>query len=106
VIVRNQQLYSVERDRWVRLLDLGQIPEHRAWPQLLHALSRLLRWIEDERLERLSDYMLSSQARSLADEIEPDLRYAGLRVERDGARGSAYWRSFAELATAALDLLS
>jgi hypothetical protein len=37
----------------------------------------LVRSLEDEQYDKLSEYMLASEARTLADEILPELRYAG-----------------------------
>jgi len=46
-----------------------------AQSQLLHALRVLGRWHEDEGHEELSDYMLAAEARVLAEQITPELRY-------------------------------
>lgn len=74
-------------------------------PQLLHALGRLARWLEDASLDELSPYMPASRARDLADEIEPELRYAGVHFNGGHRPGADYWESFCELAGAALESL-
>lgn len=104
----NELRYGAERERWATMLGLTaeQLPLHRDWPQLLHALRRLARWLEDAELDELSPYMLASRARDLADEIEPELRYAGVHCNEARRSGADYWQSFCELANAALDAVA
>jgi hypothetical protein len=64
-----------------------------------------VRWLEDEELESLSPYLLSSEARTLAEEILPDLRYAGVRVPFGTTKGAAYWEDFNDLVNEALAAL-
>lgn len=78
------------------------LPTERSWPQILHALLVLVRWRDDEQHERLSPYMLASQARSLAEEIAPELRYAGVRIAPGGRLGADYWQDFVKLVDGAL----
>ena len=101
----NQHRYGIDGDTWAQLLGLTRLPEYRDWPRLLHALRRLVRWLGDERLDELSDYMLASAARTLADDIAQDLAHAGVRIQADGRPGEAYWQTFAEMTAAALDVL-
>lgn len=105
VTVGNQQRYDIERDRWAQMLAVARLPGHRDWPQLLYALRTLVRWLGDGRLDRLSDYMLASEARSFADEIAPELGSAGVRIDGDGQPGAAYWQTFSALVGATLDAL-
>lgn len=51
----NELRYGAERERWATMLGLtaNQLPIHRDWPQLLHALRRLARWLEDTSLDEL-----------------------------------------------------
>ncbi len=99
----NELRYGAEPQRWATMLGLttDQLPIHRDWPQLLHALRRLARWLEDTSLDELSPYMLASRARDLADEIEPQLNYAGVHLKEARRPGADYWQSFCELASAA-----
>jgi len=101
----NQHRYDIDRDKWAQLLGLTRLPEYRDWPRLLHALRRLVRWLSDERLDELSDYMLASTARTLADNIAPELSNAGVRTQAHSKPGAAYWNTFEELTVAALDAL-
>jgi hypothetical protein len=107
VTVGNEQRYDIDRDRWAALLGLAvmDLPSERAWPQLLQALRRLLRWLEDEQLKSPSPYLLASQARTLAQEILPELRYAGVNAPLSSRKGADYWQDFIELVQAALAAL-
>jgi hypothetical protein len=107
VTVGNEQRYRIDRDRWATLLGLTEadFPSERDWPQLFHALRVLVRWLEEEQHEELSDYMLASDARTVADEMVPELRYAGVRVPLDGRPGAEYWQDFVDLADAAVAAL-
>ena len=107
VTVGNEQRYGIDRERWATLLGLAEdgLPGERDWPQLFHALRMLFRWLEDEQHDELTDYMLASEARTLADEIVPELRSAGVRVPLDGRPGAEYWQDFVELTRAALTAL-
>ena len=104
VTVGNEQRYRIDRERWGTLLGLpvDGLPTERSWPQLLHALRVLVRWLEDEQHERLSPYMLASEARTLAEEIGPELRYAGVRIPEGGRLGAEYWHDFVDLVEAAV----
>jgi hypothetical protein len=99
VTVGNEQRVSIPRDRWAVLLGLSvrDLPTHQAWPQLLHALRALVRWLEDDRHDTLSEYMLASEARTIADEITPELHYAGVRLGEGSRQGAEYWQDFVEL---------
>jgi hypothetical protein len=107
VTVGNQHRYGVDRERWATLLGLTEdsIPSGRDWPQLFHALRVLVRWLEDEQHDKLSDYMLASEAHTLAHDIVPEVRYAGVRVPVDGRPGAAYWQDFVELTGATMAAL-
>jgi hypothetical protein len=61
--------------------------------------------VADDRSDKLSDYMLASEPRGLADEIVPKLRYAEVRVPLDGRPGAEYWQDFVELAGTAVTSL-
>ena len=108
VTVRNEQRYAVQRDRWSGLLGLrvDGLPSHRDWPQLFHALCLLARWLEDDRHDALSEYMLASEARVLADGITPELRYAGARINESVHTGADYWQDFVALVIAAVGALT
>ncbi len=88
--------YSVRREDWAGLLRIerDEIPRHHDWIQTLGPMRLVLRWLHDERIAALSDYMLASEARVLLSDLEADLRFAGYAVERHGAHGAAYWDAF------------
>jgi hypothetical protein len=104
VTVGNEQRYNIDRQDWAAFLGLevDDLPSERSWPRLLYALRRLLRWLEQEDQESRTPYMRASQARTLAAEILPDLRYAGVRVPLGGRTGADYWEEFVALVGAAL----
>jgi len=75
-----EQRFAVDRARWAHLLRLEphEVPEYRAWPTLLGALRRILRWLLRPDLEPLSDYLRASHAADLLDQVRPDLLRAGV----------------------------
>lgn len=105
--VANEQRYGIDRGRWTTVLDItrDELPTHVAWSQMFYALRRLVRWLDDEANANLSDYMLASQARVLAEEITPELRYAGVRADRPTRTGADYWQDFVTFVDAAVAAL-
>jgi uncharacterized protein YegP (UPF0339 family) len=104
--VGNEQRYAADRVRWAEFLrpaDLERVI-HRDWPQLLAVLRRVLRWLRNPGLEELSDYMLASETRSLLEDIEPDLTYAGIRVDF-GRRAERSWAALEEVLASAIAAL-
>lgn len=91
--VGNEQRFSAPRDRWSHFLKLDDLPRHEDWPQLFAAYRKVLRWLADPAHEDLSDYMLSSEARTLAEEVTPDLQFAGIAID-DQPDDSAYLERF------------
>lgn len=91
--VGNEQAFSIPRDSWAQFLELDELPRQEDWPQLFGVFRKALRWLADPAHEGLSDYMLSSETRTLAEEVAPDLRFAGVRTNppRDD---SSYFESF------------
>jgi DNA-binding transcriptional ArsR family regulator len=79
--VGNEQRFSAPRDRWSRFLPLDELPRHEDWPQVFAVCRKVLRWLADPAHEDLSDYMLSSEARTLAEEVNPDLQFAGIAID-------------------------
>jgi hypothetical protein len=93
--VGNEQRFSAPRDHWAPLLELepDEFPLHEDWPQLFAAYRKILRWLADPAHEELSDYMLASEARTLAEEVRPDLQFAGVRIE-ESPDDPSYLESF------------
>ena len=91
--VGNEQRLSAPRDRWSRFLSLDNLPRHEDWPQLFATYRKVLRWLTDPAHEDLSDYMLSSEARTLTEEVTPDLHFAGVAVDSQ-PDDSAYLERF------------
>jgi hypothetical protein len=106
--VGKERRYGIERERWAALLGLSvdELPVRRDWPQLLYAMRLLTRWLEDESHAALSPYMLASEARVLANQLEPELLFAGVHFSAAGPAGADYWQRFADQAKAAVDALT
>ncbi|MGH7490483.1 MAG: hypothetical protein ACREMY_33450 [bacterium] len=66
---------------------------HEDWPQLFAAYRKILRWLADPTHQELTEYMLSSEARTLAEEVRPDLQFAGIGIN-DAPEDSSYLESF------------
>lgn len=99
------RFYSVDVERWRTFLELERLPLHRDWPQLFAALRLLVRWLRRPDLDELSPYLRASEARRFMRQIEPELRYAGVRVS-DARTGADYWETFVENVEAALSALT
>lgn len=91
--VGNEQRFSAPRDRWSHFLTLDVLPRHEDWPQVFAAYRKVLRWLADPAHEDLSDYMLSSEALTLAEEVNPDLQIAGITIDGE-PDDSAYLERF------------
>jgi hypothetical protein len=97
--IGNERRYYINRGIWGELLALGPEtwPTYREWPRLLSAVRRVVRWLENNRLDELSPYMLASEARALMTDLEPDLAFAGVSLPTaSSAEGETYWRVFIE----------
>jgi hypothetical protein len=77
-VVGNENRFGPTLSNWERFLEIGELPLHVDWPQLLRACRVVLRWLDEAAEADFSDYMRLSEARALLEEIEPDLRFAGV----------------------------
>lgn len=93
--VGNEQRFSAPRERWSHFLELDDLPRQEDWPQLFAVYRKVLRWLADPTHEDLSDYMLSSEARTLAEEVTPDLQFAGITID-DQPHDSTYLEGFTQ----------
>ncbi len=93
----NEQRFELDRGRWLGLLGLEMPPRHVDWPQFLHAMRVLLRWLRDNESAGLSEYMLASGARQVLEEVGDDFRFAGIPVSAAGPDGTAYWQHFEQV---------
>lgn len=82
--VGNEQRLEASRESWGRFLGLERLPQHVDWPQLFAAYRTVLRWMANLATQNLSEYMLASEARSLVEEITPDLLFAGIAIDPGG----------------------
>lgn len=106
VTVANERRFSMDRDVWADALAVDVLPRHREWPQLLRAAARLSRFVENRRLDKLTEYMLASAARDVMAGVEEDLIYAGVPVVRGHHHGEEYWSAFGETVRLTLNVLN
>jgi hypothetical protein len=95
-VLGNEQRFQAPRQRWAEFLGLEEFPSHRDWPQLFAVYRRLLRWVVAHEAAELSPYMLASEARTLAEELDGDLRFAGVFFDASGPSGEDYWDAISE----------
>jgi hypothetical protein len=103
--VANERRYSMSTTLWQEVLTLAELPRHRDWPQLLWAIRRIARVLEQSVLDEASEYMLASAARDLMQEVEESLRFAGVPVVGGHRPGAEYWSAFAETVQLSLNVL-
>lgn len=101
--VGNEARYGVDRERWAAFLgfDPNRIPGHRDWPQLLHALTEIRRWLARPDLDEMTEYQRASVARELTTRLAPALTHAGVPIRTSGL-GADYWPTFVENVEAVL----
>ena len=92
----NEQRYQASSQSWAEFLELAEFPTHRDWPRLFATYRRVLRWAVAAERSQPSPYMLASDARVLAEEIAPDLRFAGEPFDAGGPPGEDYWSVISE----------
>jgi hypothetical protein len=90
----NEQRLSAPRGHWAQFLELDELPHHEDWAQLFAAYRKILRWLADPAHDGLSDYMLASETRTLAEEVRPDLLAAGIGIDSGSSEDSHYFESF------------
>jgi hypothetical protein len=103
--VSDDRQYSRSYDDWAALLRLGdprELPLHFDWIPAYRALTRILRFLQSPGLETLSPYLRASQARTLIDEIDADLRTLRVPPEAFAGFGADFWDAFVEIARAAI----
>lgn len=101
VDISDDRHYSTRHAHWATLLRMPAAPDlplHYDWIPTLRALARIVRWLSQPGLDDLSPYLPASQARTLVDELETDLRYAGVPVGLYPALGADFWDEFSEIA--------
>jgi hypothetical protein len=76
----NENQFEAPRERWSEFLDVAPLPRSEDWPQFFRAYRLILRWLVDPATQGLSDYLLLSSARTLLEEVRPDLLFAGIPV--------------------------
>ena len=95
----NERRYYLDRALWGQFLRFqpNSWPTYRDWPRLLGAVRQLSRWLQDPALDDFTPYMLASNARTLMEQVEPDLAVAGVSLARGRqVDGAQYWQGFVE----------
>jgi hypothetical protein len=98
----NERLFTVNRDKWATLLEVGPsgeyMPSFLSWVHLLPAALEISTWLDNEADTKDSEYLISSRARSLIARVGRDLGMAGIDVSpRRPVEGAAYLSAFAEI---------
>lgn len=101
--IGNEARYGIDRERWAAFLGLDpdRVPDHRDWPQLLHALTEIRRWVGRSELDEMTEYQRASEARQLLARLKPELSHAGVPIS-DTGKGADYWPTFVENVEAVL----
>ena len=97
--------YSTNVAVWAALLEIETAPSmpfHFDWIPTLRALTRIHRWLQRPTLDDLSPYLRASQARTLATEIDGDLRSVVAPLDVYATRGADFWDTFADVTRAAI----
>ena len=97
VEVADDRHYAIHHEHWSALLLLDHprdLPFHYDWIPAFRVLTKILRWLDQPGLDDLSEYMRASQARTLLDTIEPDLRYVGVAPHLHQGLGYDQWDDF------------
>jgi hypothetical protein len=101
VRVSDDRHYSIRWDDWANLLRLpstSDLPFYYDWIPAYRALTQILRWLQQPQLDELSPYLRASQARTLVDDIAPDLGYVGVPPGLHDIYGADYWDQFIMIA--------
>jgi hypothetical protein len=94
VALGNENRFALSA-RWAEFLGGDRTPGTEDWPQLFRAYRRILRWLFNRTTQGLSDYLLLSGARTLIEEINRDLRFAGIPVNaNESTRDLAAFEGF------------
>ena len=106
----NERHFIAYRDKWATLLEVGpsggQIPLFVSWVHLFPAALEILTWLDDAAEANDSEYLISSQARSLIQHVTRDLQMAGIDVSpKRPAPGTAYLPVFAETVESVLAMM-
>lgn len=92
-VVGGTRYFAMNRAAWPEAVGSGS-PRHFDWIPALGAASKLMRWLDEPARSQQSEYLRASSARQLIDGLEADLRFAGIPVFGQTARGAAYWDEF------------
>jgi hypothetical protein len=103
--VADERYYSIESNDWATLLRLQaapNLPLHYDWIPAYRALTAIARRLQQPGIDDLTPFLRASQARTLTDEVGPDLQLAGVPVQIYAAHGAEFWEAFVEITRAAI----
>lgn len=103
--VADDRQYSRDYAAWATLLGLDHprdLPLHFDWIPAYRALTRILRFLQTPGLDSLTPYLRASQARTLVEEIDADLRAIRVPPEAFPGYGADFWNAFAGIAHATI----
>jgi hypothetical protein len=78
--VGNERRYGIDGRLWKALLEVESFPLAVDWVPFLSALTRIVVWLRAEATEERSEYLRTSAARALLEDVRPDLEWAGIAV--------------------------
>lgn len=107
---RNERIFLAYRDKWANLLEVGPsakfMPEFMSWVHLLPASLQIMIWLDNIAETTDSEYLISSRARDLMEDVMPSLEVAGLALSPSrAAPGAAYLSFFADTIDSILAVL-
>jgi hypothetical protein len=107
----NERHFSAYRDKWAAVLEVGpsprSMPSFVSWVHLLPAALEILTWLDNEVGTKDSEYLVSSRARRLMQQLTHDLEIAGINLTaKRPAHGTAYLPVFAEAVESLLAMMS
>lgn len=99
--LRNERVFIAYRDKWANLLEIGPsaefMPVFVSWVHLLPAFAEISEWLDRMIEAEHSEYMISSSARDLMEQISIDLDMAGLDIgPKTSSHGVAYLPVFVD----------
>jgi hypothetical protein len=103
--VADDRQYSRSYEDWAALLRLGHprdLPLHFDWIPAYRVLTRILEFLQTPALVALSPYLRASQARTLVEEIDADLRTLRVPPEAFVRSGADFWDAFTEIVRVAV----
>lgn len=108
---RNERRFTVARDKWASLLEIGpdasHLPQSVPWQRVLPTLVDVLVWLEEEGASHDSAYLASSRARDLVERVRPALDAVAVTAPPDHTPpGEAYLTALARTVGSLMTVLA